>query len=93
MHSLPAPTVINGTVGIDDCDHELHAGATEDASGTANKKDKVKEEALLLELQEKLHSQEQNLLIQEIRTPIWSLLQEENERKLKGIQTMVRVDS
>ena len=39
----------NGTVGIDDCDHERHAGAIEDNRFCTNKPKNPKKETLLLE--------------------------------------------
>ena len=44
----------NGAIGTYDCDRERHAGATQDASGGANKPNKVEVEILLLELRKQL---------------------------------------
>ena len=63
-------TSINGTVVTYECDHERHVGTTEDTHFCKYQQIKYKKEALLLELQEQLHSQEQNLLIKESGTPI-----------------------
>ena len=42
----------NGAIGIDECDHESHTGATEYANIGAKEPNKVKEKVLLLELRE-----------------------------------------
>ena len=42
----------NGAIVTDECDHECHARATEDANICFNRTNKVKEKILLLELRE-----------------------------------------
>ena len=58
----------NVTVGTDDCDHELYAGATKNTRLITNQPSDEKKKVLLLELQEQFHSQDQNLLSKESET-------------------------
>ena len=42
----------NGALGIEDCDNEKYAGATQDAGICSNKPNTIQEKVLLLEFQE-----------------------------------------
>ena len=83
----------NGIVGTDDCDHERHAGATKNTCLCTNQQSEAKKKVLLLELREKFHSREQNLLGKESGTPRGSALQEKYGWRLKGVWMTVRGDS
>ena len=52
----------NGKVGTDDWDHERHAGTIKNTHICANQTIKIKMEAVLLELWEKIHYWEQKLI-------------------------------
>ena len=75
----------NGTVVIYDCDHERHTGTIKNIHLCTNQPINIKKEALILDLREKIHSLEKNLLIKESRTSRWSVLQEKDGWKWKGM--------
>ena len=58
----------NGIVGTYDCGHKRHSGATKNNCLCTKQPIKTKKKVLLLELQEKFHSQEKNLLSKESGT-------------------------
>ena len=72
----------NGKVGTDECDHEQHAGATENTP-LGTKKSEAKKKVLMLELRKKFHSREKNLLSKESGTPRRSVLQKKGWMAVK----------
>ena len=60
----------NGTVGTDDCDHDLHAGATKKIASAKTNQARLKK-VLLMELWELFQSRGQNLLSKESGTSRW----------------------
>ena len=66
----------HGAINANDCNNECNTGATRDLICNFNKFKNNKEEILLLELREKFHSWEQDILFQENMTQKGGLLQE-----------------
>ena len=80
----------NGTVGIDDSDHERHSGATKNNFLITNQPSEAKRKFLLLELREQFYSREKNLISKESDTSRRSVLQEIDGCQRKGVWIRVR---
>ena len=76
----------NGIVGTYDCGHKRHSGATKNNCLCTKQPIKTKKEVLLLELQEKFHSREKNLLSKESGTSIGIVLQKRVVGSEKGCE-------
>ena len=83
----------NGTVVKDDCDHERQASATKNTCLCKNQPSNAKNKVLLMELQEKFHSREKNLIRKESGTSRGSVLQEKYGWQWKGMWISVRGNS
>ena len=76
----------NGIVGTNDCDNERHAGATKTTRLSTNQISEAKKKVIVLELWEKFHSRDQNLLSKENGTSRGSILQKRMVGSEKGCE-------